>query len=367
VILVGKIEISGSRGCPEEEPIIEVFAGLPPDTRLVVGQDYLSSFGQFDLRRWSVQLGDFLKGQPADPEAQICTEMPIPREFAQGIQIDGGRGPFQSEMVYGLLHVGRQGAMAPLHFDWDFSTIVHVCLEGEKTFYLVPPEAGWLLNPVINTSAFPLPRLYEEDKENLLKITKGEACHLKAGEAVAFPSIWWHAAFYDQASTSVSIRFSGNPELRPLAVLPRSWVLQRLVWELSRDSEGEDQLSVVRQCLEKFFQDYPSPRIRYSVMKDLYRGLLKELGVKSGLPDNRPEVFDVDLAIGGAEIDENYTWPSPQPIPAGLNIDREEHFLFNRAIEDFDAALRNKTATFAVQTLQGLEPKRGLIKNVHPN
>jgi len=127
---------------------------------LVVTKDYYASFGASNSPSYKVTAEQYLFGNNRrwSNGSLLCPEMPLSRHLKPLIQlIVPGTASWTSQAV-AFVHAGRIGSIAPIHFDWDHKWVAHACLIGQKRFFLFPPEAGWLLVPVINTSALRIPQ-----------------------------------------------------------------------------------------------------------------------------------------------------------------------------------------------------------------
>lgn len=134
------------------------------------------------------------------------------------------------------LWIGPAGTVTPLHFDWHPNILCQ--LAGEKTVLILPPECSSDLyptpeapaadpkdtaNPTIESQSWlrdpPIPRRQVEnasqidpEEPDLLAFPKAEAvlrdrlevCHLRQGECLFLPPLWWHHVRAETASVSIS-------------------------------------------------------------------------------------------------------------------------------------------------------------------
>jgi hypothetical protein len=226
-----------------------------------------------------------------------------------------------------------------------------------------PPDAGWLLNPLINTSAICVPRLSEDDLGYLLEHLGGFRINLAASEAVLFPSLWWHAVRYHAPSMSISIRFAEQRRLRPFAVLPRSFWLQRVVWELFRSKAGAESAAIVARCLEQFFRPRKNWLERYLAMNALYRCCLVEMSQSRGAEYLGSDDFNSELNAVGTEIQDIYDFqPRIGASKTTKGIEDTRQFLFgNGKSTGVPYKTQCALAHYALAKKQGLEPRRGLV------
>jgi len=336
-------------------------------TEIALQPNYYDGFTRLDGSPKRVLVRDYLDAPDDAAYADaMCVEMPAPKDFTSQITLHVGRSAPAGNHAICLIHAGRTGSIAPLHFDWDHKWVLHVCLSGRKTFYVLPPDAGWLLNPVLNTSTICVPRLSGEDCAFLLKRLDGFRVNLAAGEALLFPSLWWHAVRYDAPSMSMSIRFGEQGPLRPFAALPRSFWLQRLVWQLFQTGAPTDSVRTLTRCLETFFHPRRSSLERYHEMYSVYRQCLLELSQSRGTEYLSSHDFNSERFIASAEIKELYsTQPRPRASQATETIEDVRRFLFaglgSRKLAIVPYKAQRNLAEYARAKRQGLEPRRGLV------
>jgi hypothetical protein len=331
--------------------------------------NYYDAFKRLQIPTVQTSLNNYLSSffsNPTLPSDILCPEAPVPEVLLKDFNFR-----VSDDFRYGthaviLMHAGRAGCISPLHFDWDHDYVLHVCVTGTKTFFLMPPEAGWLLTPVVNTSSICLPRLSESDQKAMLGKTGGYRIILNPGEAVLFPSMWWHAVQYTEPSAAFSIRFGGPDYLRPFAVLPRSAWLQRLVWLLfqSRPS-NELYLKILTSCLEAFFAPTRNWKERYENCNYFYKEWLRYFKQEAGVKYLRGENFNQETALAGFELENLYTLPEKDAdglMPSAADI---EEYLF-AAVGD-RSRLTRMLAVYAITKRQGLPVRRGLVPIVKEN
>lgn len=293
-------------------------------------------------------------------EGAICPETPLPPLMASSIHFSY-KDSLESS-AYGLLHVGAKNAIAPLHFDWDFHWVVNACTHGKKSFIFFPPQAGWLLNPIINTSSYDIPRLSKKDIKYLMNTLNGRIVTISKGQGVIFPSIWWHAVIYDETSMSVSVRFNENKILRPLAVLPRSFWLQRLIWMLLSSNNTDKSIEIINNCLSLFFDENMDWLSRYIEVNSLYRQILYSSGQEFGSHNLQSLRFNSELSIATDEISHSYSVRNVNVGYSEQHISEACNYIFDGDFCRVSEMVKRHTAIHALQKRQGLRPVRGIIK-----
>ncbi len=329
---------------------------------IILRPNYYDGFNQNNRGIDRVTVGKYLSSTDDGAFANtMCVEMPAPKLLSSRMKLRISRKEFSDVKCVGLLHAGRTGSIAPLHFDWDHRWVMHACLIGRKSVYLIPPEAGWLLHPIVNTSAICLPRLTEADRSDLLRRLGGTEVKLTAGEAVLFPSLWWHAVRYDAPSLSVSLRFGEQRGLRPFAVLPRSFWLQRLVWHLFREKKPLETHEVLIRSLTTFFHPSKNWVQRYMRMNTLYRELLLNAGQSRGAQYLMSDSFNSEIHIARKELQSLYCFGAQlghQQTPE--TIEDVRSYLFEES-GNVPYKTQRILAKYALAKRQGLQPQRGLI------
>ena len=329
--------------------------------------NYYDGFVQrvHNVRR--VAVAEYLNGNNIDAYVDaMCVEMPVPKQVASKMKLVVPAASVSNKEAVCLFHSGRASSVAPLHYDWDHRWVLHACLTGRKTIYLIPPEAGWLLTPIVNTSAICLPRLSAADRMELLRRLGGSEVALVAGKAVLFPSLWWHAVRYEAPSMSVSVRFGEDPTLRPFAVLPRSFWLQRLLWQLFQSRGGVARVRYLNRCLEEFFQPRMTWLQRYRAMNQVYRSILIEVSQANGAEYLTSDGFNSELYIARDELATLYSINSTRSLErATESVESVQKYLFAGLDLEKPGAVPYKTqralAQYALAKRQGLRPRRGLV------
>jgi hypothetical protein len=328
---------------------------------VVLQSNYYDGYEKRTSAAQKILLSDYLNAADATYADLMCVEMPLPNVLASEMKVYFVDGKFHGHSAVCLVHAGRAGCIAPLHFDWDHSWVLHACVSGRKTVYLVPPDFGWLLNPILNTSAICVPRLSDIDRGEFLRRLGGAEVELTAGQALLFPSLWWHAFRYEAPSTSVSVRFGEQPELRPFAVLPRSFWLQRLVWQLFQQSGTESTQDCLCRCLAAFFERRSWIR-RYYGVNSVYRTLLKGFGQNYGLQYLASERFNSEYYIARDELKELYCFNESEANIKFTEegIEEARDYLFGKTTH-IPYKWQRALAKYALLKRQGLRPRRGLI------
>jgi hypothetical protein len=327
-------------------------------TSIVVRRNYYDAHGT-ESAVYGIGLSDFLKLSRKQRAAygDVCPDMPIPAEWAPAISF-ADKAP-TSHGAFSLLHAGLSGAIAPLHFDWDFSWAVNAVIRGRKSFMFLPPSAGWMLAPVMNTSSYCVPRFSHADRAEWLSTLGGVEMTVEEGQAVCFPSIWWHAVTYSGPAVSVSVRFDEPIVLRPLRVLPRSWLLQRLVWSLW-DKPRDESEKVVANCLNTFFAPAKTWLERYNKVTAEYRRWLERLSETKGVSYLSGENFSIEVALGGRGLAASYELEPAANAPVG-NPREVSSFLFASGYRRLPKPVKVRLAALAIRRRQGLQPRRGLV------
>lgn len=332
------------------------------EVEILVRPNYYDGFGKDQKPPIKTPLEKYLSDTTTKifSKDDLCPEMPVPISLGKHIKLElPGKNV---DRAVALLHAGRKGCIAPMHFDWDHDNVLHVCISGTRTFFLFPPDAGWLLSPVINTSALAFARFSHEDQQNLLKLLGGTEVTLHPGEAVLFPSMWWHCVRYDEASVGLSVRFADRADLRPFSVLPRSWWLQRLMRELfCAKKSAADIEKIFEDGSRVFFAPYGNWQERYRAFESWCRENLQRMGKHEGTEEWIGESFNPEIALAAFELEDLYTLPV-QPT----NISEKEQseikeYLFASFPSVKDSSLADTVTRYAFATRNGLPAKRGLI------
>jgi hypothetical protein len=331
---------------------------------LNIRSDYYSSFNRANPVSYKVSAEEYLFGRDekwAD-KTMLCPEMPIPSYISSSVRLAAPTKTCWTKQAVALIHAGRLGSIAPLHFDWDHKWIAHACLIGRKRIFIFPPEAGWLLSPVINTSALRIPKFSESDRREILDKLGGIEVSLEGGQGVLLPSMFWHGVLYEEPSLSISIRFEPYPGGRPFAVLPRSWLLQRLVWWFFQRGYGDEADKFLTECLRSFFIKKSGWKGRYRRLAALYRQALLDRGEQRGTEQLVSESFSAEMLLALQEL-KLYYGDSPE-----VNLTANDEAVKEAAEYIFEAfrhplgASELRLASHALRVRQGLPPKRGLIE-----
>ena len=235
-----------------------------------------------------VPIGDFLKDYRWFAERGLmCPETLVPNldaDILAGLRQSVGTCDDAPTV---LVHLGYPGSTSPIHFDWDFRTVFHVNLRGQKVFAIAHPDGGLSMPTLINSIPFDLSNLSARKQRRLLGLIDADLHHLGAGEGVRFPPLWWHAAIYRKPSLSLSFRFDEVRELRPIAALPRSAELQRLAWLIHAHRE-ELSLGLIGRIVDAFLTLPGSWRKRYQGFLAITRQLDDECRLALGAPLAKP-------------------------------------------------------------------------------
>jgi hypothetical protein len=330
---------------------------------LTVAEDYYTRFRRRSFVSGTISAAEYLsKSTDKAIEGLLCQEMPVPSHLLPSIALSLPSGAAWTADAIAHVHAGRSDCATPLHFDWDLTWVANVCLTGRKRFFIFPPNAGWLLNPVLNLSGLCVPRFSEKDRRDLLAKLSGIEVVLNAGEGVLFPSLSWHGALYEEPCLSFSLRFEPSPGGRPFAALPRNWLLQRVVWEFFREGYKSAASDFLSEYLQLFFDKRDRWTGRYRSITRLCRSALSERGEAQGATALMEENFSPELALARDALNHSYSLPSSSDDLAAEKIDEAEKYIFERLNAPPQAT---KLASYALTQRQGLRPKRGLIKIVH--
>jgi len=331
---------------------------------LAVTSDYYSSFRRVNPASYKVTAEEYLLGKTERwlDNSLLCPEMPLPRYLVPAVRLMVPAGASWNNQAVAFIHAGRSGCIAPLHFDWDHSFVAHVCLIGRKRFFLFPPQAGWLLNPIINTSALCVPRFSEPDRHELINRLSGMEVILEAGQGILFPSMFWHGVLYEEPSLSVSVRFEPCPGGRPFAALPRSWLLQRLVWRFFQQGYGKEASEFLMAYLNSFFHEKGGWKDRYRRVTALCRQALLDHGEQQGASELVAENFSSEMALASQEVKLYYSsvQRTDQPTDKG-SVQGVVEYLFE-ATNCLPAVSMARLATYALKVRQGLPPQRGIVE-----
>lgn len=330
--------------------------------RIPLSENYYDAFRTRERQTVEMPVDAYLRMKPEDYGSRLCPELPLPGILTPNLKLRVNLNTWD-KMATSFLHIGNKGAIAPLHYDWDHRWVAHGCLEGTKRLFFFPAEAGWLLNPIINTSAYALARFSAVDKIEFLSRMGGEEVLLKAGQGVLFPSMFWHAAEYDGPSISLSARFEVVPGGRPFAALPRSWLLQRLLWLFFRDGFSAKSFAFLSDHLDIFFRTYRSWKFRYEATLEHCRKSLESLGQHAGIHGWIGKSFSSELALASRELRPYYDFePSDLTRMSGSAVEETRQYIFMGTSFEISTTSQERLAAYALHVRQGLIPKRGMIR-----
>ncbi|MCX8143258.1 MAG: cupin-like domain-containing protein [Bacteroidia bacterium] len=112
-----------------------------------------------------------------------------------------------------MLFIGGKGSITHLHFDIDYSSVLHIQIYGKKKFLLFPYHQQHLLyRKPFEVLAWPDFSNYTSRMEELqthfpkLKEAKGYEVILNPGEALLMPPGCWHHIEYIETSIAISFR-----------------------------------------------------------------------------------------------------------------------------------------------------------------
>lgn len=331
--------------------------------QLSVMRDYYASFRRNNSTSHTVTAKAYLLGNAEEwPDNSIlCPEMPLPGHVTPSVRLIVPRASSWTKRAVALIHAGREGCIAPVHFDWDHTWVAHVCLMGKKRFFFFPPQSSWLLNPIVNTSAFCVPRFSKSDRDEILSRLGGEEVVVEAGEGILFPSMFWHGLLYEEPSLGLSVRFEPRPGGRPFAALPRSWLLQRLVWRFFKQGYGPESDEFLVRYLKSFFHRTRTWKQRYRRIVDVCRSALLSYGENQGALELVSESFSAEMALAEPEL-RHFYGNTVAIQPHENDSLREAHEYIFESVECPSAAQDLRLAGYALNVRQGLPPKRGLVQ-----
>lgn len=153
------------------------------------------------------------------------------------------------------VHLGYGASVTPLHFDWDFASVLHICLKGRRRVWLAIPQQDHFFPAVANSALVDFELMCSERRAETLRSFGCTSHDLQPGEFIRFPSFWWHLVEYLDASLAVSARAEINPVLRPLTMLPRSPELQRLGAVLAT-APATVQIPVISKLIAGFHRSF---------------------------------------------------------------------------------------------------------------
>lgn len=351
-----------ARGLPAATVIVENNASWLEDLELNITQDYYTSFRKPSRTSLKATAREYLTGNTPrlHDESLLCPEMALPRHMVPRVKLLLSAGKSWSPQAVAVVHAGRAGCISPLHFDWDHNWVAHTCLTGRKTIFLLPPSAGWLLTPLLNTSALCIPRFSEPDRIEILQRLSGTAIELNAGEGVLFPSIFWHGVLYQEASLGISVRFETAPGGRPFGALPRSWWLQRVIWRFMQKDFLPEAQEFFSEYLDCFFDGPSGWTRRYVRTTKLCRRTLQSMGEEQGAEMWIGDPFSAERRLASPEL-KFYYRDFAAPVRSNQQIRETLEYLFDGLLYPKDARSR-RLAAYALDTRQGLRPQRGLVE-----
>lgn len=332
---------------------------------LTVAEDYYTRFRRRSFVSDTVSAAEYLgdKSPKRSEQSLLCQEMPVPRHLLSSIKLSLPCDAAWTQRAVSYIHAGRSGCMTPLHFDWDVTWVANVCLTGRKRFIIFPPNAGWLLSPILNLSALCVPKFSEADRRNLVDKLGGVEVILNAGEGVLFPSLCWHGVLYEEPSLSLSVRFEPMPGGRPFAALPRSWLLQRLVWRFFGEGYSSSASDFLLEYLNAFFDERVRWIERYRRVNGLCRRFLAEMGEEQGAAVLAGEKFSTELALAREAVKRCYTLTTNGCDGVATEEARDAVSYICEGIDFLPEAER--LAEYAVRQRQGLRPRRGLVEIIN--
>lgn len=355
------VSLIPKRSAPKEIIVeVESLARLE-ELPLPLARDSYSAFRALSAPTQRVVAREYLYGSAArwsDPTL-LCPEMPLPSAFTAGVRLHVPPSEAWSDLAVAVVHAGRQNSVTPIHFDWDHAWVAHACLKGRKRFFLLPPEAGWLLAPIINTSSLRIPWFSEDDRTEMLSQLGGIEVELTAGDGLLFPSMFWHGVLYEEPSLAISVRFERHRGGRPFQVFPRSWWLQRMVWLLFRAGYTAPADAFFARYLEALSAG-GSWLDRYERMREVCRDALRHAGERRGVEEWVGENFSPERALAKDDLRISYAAMPSTRAAVGEDVEEILAYLFEGVPNPPRDARR--LAAHALQTRQGLRPRRGLVK-----
>lgn len=332
---------------------------------LTVSDDYYTRFRRRNFVSETVSAAAYLSRNFLERQHRslLCQEMPVPPHLRSSIRLSLPPHATWMRQAVAYFHAGLPGCMTPLHFDWDVAWVAHVCLTGKKRLFIFPPNAGWLLSPILNLSALCVPKFSESDRSEFVRRLGGVEVVLNAGEGLLFPSLSWHGVLYDEPSLSLSVRFEPNPGGRPFAALPKSWLLQRLVWRFFCEGYGSPANGFLIEYMKAFFDQNGRWQDRYRRVNVLCRQALLDLGEAQGAAMLVGENFSTELALAKEAVRRYYTVTPSRRDSSDPNAVKDTiKYVFDGLQVPPNA---EPLAEYALEQRQGLRPRRGLVEIVN--
>lgn len=328
---------------------------------VVPSSNYYDSFGSEDVAGDAYTISDYLNTLKINEDTQLMIpEMPLWNDLVDYVKLRARPAHNIASRATAIVHIGNKDSFAPLHFDWDMQWVAHFCITGSRTLYFIPPRSGWFLQPVINTSAYCLPKMSTHDQYQFSRKLDGRIVQIEAGEGVLFPSMWWHGVRYESQSVALSVRFESTSSFRPLTALPRSWLLQRLA-DLFFPSVFEPHCAdFFTRIVDCFLNRDLSWIEKYLILQDLYREALLENGAQEGVHYLTSDAFNSELHLAAEEL----SWQYGAEVRKDWSVDdisETRRHLLEGCSEKLSSEHADWLACRALHFGQGLKPSQGII------
>ncbi|WP_196896202.1 cupin-like domain-containing protein [Aureivirga marina] len=143
-----------------------------------------------------------------------------------------------------MLFFGGQESRVFMHYDIDYSNLMHFHFHGEKECILFPPSETKYLYKIpyslISREDIDFNNPNFEKWPNLAK-AKGFKVHLNHGEAVYIPEGYWHHMFYKTAGFSMTLRAYPR-NIKSLSIALYNIIYMRNFDNLMRKIQGQKWL-----------------------------------------------------------------------------------------------------------------------------
>lgn len=212
--------------------------------------------------RYSVTVDDYVSHDGwAKRERLVCPEdYSISKETIAGSIANSEYEKLIGDEIGKIgVHAAYGGSVTPLHFDWDFSEIQHVCLYGQRHVWLRHPKPNHRLPVAGNSVLADFEEMAIDERERALVHFGAIRYTLTPGDYMQFPSYWWHLVDYAETSVAMSLRTEIDPLLRPLCVLPRSSSIQYLVEGLLETTD-EKKVEIISALVEALLESSDADR-----------------------------------------------------------------------------------------------------------
>jgi len=225
----------------------------------------------------------------------MCTENPTHAEVLSTFRIPVWARGATFAPALSWMHMGHQGAFAPLHFDWDLRHVLLTQIFGKKRVILISPHYSKYLNPCENFSGIALHQFSAKMRSKFLRYHDGYECILNPGETLYMPMLWWHAVSYSEVGMSFNVRFTYNPYGYVLSALPPNHLLQNIAIALLDEENNScrypDDFDAI---MKAYYSASLKPYARYTRMMSLYRDIYVRICSSAFKGEYFSSFFDVE-------------------------------------------------------------------------